>query len=158
MTVALLFVCLGNICRSPTAHGVMLKQVADSGLGERISVDSAGTGDWHIGHAPDARSRAAAQRRGYDLEGLRARQVCSADFRRFDYILAMDRGNLAELQRTAPADATARVELFLGFAQDPPVLEVPDPYYGGAQGFEQVLDLVEAASAGLLAHIRRTHF
>jgi len=158
MSVSVLFVCLGNICRSPTAHGVMLRRVAESGLSDRISVDSAGTGDWHVGHAPDARTRAAAHRRGYDLESLRARQVSGADFRRFDYVLAMDRSNLAELRRIGPADATARLDLFLSFAQDPPVLEVPDPYYGGVQGFEQVLDLVEDASAGLLAHIRRTHF
>jgi protein-tyrosine phosphatase len=151
---AVLFVCLGNICRSPTAEGVFRELAAREGLAERIAVDSAGTGAWHVGEAPDARAQAAARRRGYDLSAQRARQISGEDFRRFDLILAMDRANLADLRRQQPAQARARLELFLSFADAAPVLEVPDPYYGEGDGFERVLDLVEAASRGLLAHIR----
>ncbi len=135
-----LMVCLGNICRSPTAEAVLRAKLEASGLAERVVVDSAGTGDWHIGNPPDPRSQRHAAKRGYDLSALRGRQVGEADFRRFDLILAMDEDNLADLQRLAPASAH-RAELCL-FAQ----VEVPDPYMGGAAGFERVLDLVETTS------------
>ncbi|GAB3272234.1 low molecular weight protein-tyrosine-phosphatase [Parahaliea aestuarii] len=150
--VRILFVCLGNICRSPTAHGVFEQMVAARGLSARVEVDSCGTGDWHIGRAPDQRAQAAAAARGYDLQHLRARQVSPADFDRFDYILAMDESNLRDLQAMRPASFTGHLGLFLPFA-DSPEREVPDPYYGGDEGFDRVLDLIEAASSGLLAEI-----
>ncbi|MEE4659573.1 MAG: low molecular weight protein-tyrosine-phosphatase [Halieaceae bacterium] len=145
-----LFVCLGNICRSPTAHAVFADQVAAAGLQQWVEVDSAGTGAWHVGEAPDARATAAALRRGYDLSSLRARQVQPADFARFDYVLAMDADNLANLQALAPPDFQGHLGLFLDFHPRPPVTEVPDPYYGGEDGFDRVLDLIEGASQGLL--------
>jgi protein-tyrosine phosphatase len=135
-----LMVCLGNICRSPTAEAVLRAKLDAAGLGQRVAVDSAGTGDWHVGSPPDARSQRHAAKRGYDLSSLRGRQVAEADFHRFDLILAMDEDNLADLQRLAP-EGSSRAEVRL-FAS----IEVPDPYTGGAAGFEQVLDLVEAAS------------
>ncbi|MGK2915149.1 MAG: low molecular weight protein-tyrosine-phosphatase [Porticoccaceae bacterium] len=152
--VEVLFVCLGNICRSPTAHGVFEALLVAEGLTERIAVDSAGTGDWHLGRPPDLRTRRAALARGYDLEHLRARQVEAADFQRFDYILAMDNANLADLRRLRPGDFRGTLDLFLNFGSGVPVIEVPDPYHGSADSFEQVLDLVENAARGLLAHIR----
>jgi protein-tyrosine phosphatase len=133
-------VCLGNICRSPTAEAVLRAKLKAAGLGEHVVVDSAGTGSWHIGNAPDPRSQRHAATRGYDLSALRGRQVTELDFHRFDFILAMDKDNLADLQRLAP-DGAHRAELRL-FSS----VEVPDPYTGGAPGFEQVLDLVETAS------------
>ncbi|MFI8609250.1 low molecular weight protein-tyrosine-phosphatase [Pseudomonas sp. NPDC077649] len=148
-----LFVCLGNICRSPTAEGVLRHKLRAAGLEDRVQVDSAGTGDWHVGKAPDSRTRIAAQRRGYDLSALRARQVEAADFQRFDLILAMDQSNLRNLQALRPAGAQADLDLYLRryeLALD----DVPDPYYGGEDGFEQVLDLIEQASEALLAEIR----
>ncbi|GAB3387566.1 low molecular weight protein-tyrosine-phosphatase [Azotobacter armeniacus] len=150
----ILFVCLGNICRSPTAEGVFHQRVRAAGLAERIRIDSAGTGDWHVGKAPDARTRRAARLRGYDLDALRARQVCREDFSRFDLILAMDRSNLQNLQVLRPSDSVAELDLYLrryALEED----EVPDPYYGGEEGFERVLDLLERASDELLAEIRR---
>jgi len=155
-TTSVLFVCLGNICRSPSAEGAFRALVDREGLAGRITVDSAGTGDWHVGEAPDARAQAAARARDYDLSMLRARQLCREDFRRFDLILAMDHTNLAELRRQRPEGARADLRLFLSFAGDADVDEVPDPYFGDGSGFEHVLDLVEAASEGLLAHIRST--
>lgn len=157
MTVRVLFVCLGNICRSPTAHGVFQHKVSAAGLTDRISVDSAGTGAWHVGNAPDPRASDAAAGRGYDLSSLRARQVAAADFNRFDYILAMDNDNLCNLEALRPGDYSGSLGLFLAFADGADCLEVPDPYYGGSGGFETVLDLVEAASDGLLDHIRAQH-
>ncbi len=148
-----LFVCLGNICRSPTAEGVFRHKLRMAGLEQQVRVDSAGTGDWHVGKAPDQRTCQAAQRRGYALHDLRARQVEAADFQRFDLILAMDLNNLSDLQCLRPATAQADLDLFLrryALALD----EVPDPYYGGEAGFEQVLDLVEQACDGLLQEIR----
>ncbi|MFV0276721.1 MAG: low molecular weight protein-tyrosine-phosphatase [Parahaliea sp.] len=150
--VKVLFVCLGNICRSPTAHGVFETLVRRRGLGEHIQVDSCGTGDWHIGHPPDRRAQAAARRRGYALEHLRARQVVSGDFERFDYILAMDRKNLAELRALAPTAFAGHLGLFLD-AGGKSNSEVPDPYYGDDDGFDHVLDLVEQASDALLEQI-----
>ena len=152
-SVGVLFVCLGNICRSPTAHGVFESMVASRGLGERIRVDSCGTGDWHIGQPPDRRAAAEAARRGYGLDHLRARQVESRDFERFEYILAMDHQNLADLKAMRPAAFTGYLGLFLSFAPELAVEEVPDPYYGGEAGFAHVLDMVEKASEGLLQEI-----
>ncbi len=151
--VRILFVCLGNICRSPTAEGVFRTIAArEAGATARqLVVDSAGTADYHIGAPPDPRTIAAAARRGYDLSALRARQVDSADFRQFHLILAMDRANLRTLQRLAPARHQARVGLFLDYAPGLERREVPDPYYGGPEDFERVIDLVETASRGLLA-------
>lgn len=167
--IEVLFVCLGNICRSPTAHGVFQHRVDQAGLGEQIRVDSAGTGDWHVGRPPDDRAHAAALGRGYDLSALRARQVSPIDFDRFDYVLAMDTVNLADLEAMRPPRYQGELRLFLDYAQhgspesvaanaaQRAVLEVPDPYYGAADGFDRVLDLVEAASDGLLAEICRRH-
>ncbi|MDO6595071.1 low molecular weight protein-tyrosine-phosphatase [Neptuniibacter sp. 1_MG-2023] len=149
-----LFVCLGNICRSPTADGVFKQLVSTQRLHNKIYVDSAGTAAYHIGNPPDSRSIAAAKQRGYDLSSLRARQVISADFDEFDYVLAMDNENLSNLKSICPEGAKAYVGLFLDFT-GLPVDEVPDPYYGGEGGFEYVLDLIESASAGLLQHIQK---
>ena len=157
MSIGVLFVCLGNICRSPTAHGVFLEQVRRNGLQSRIRVDSAGTGDWHIGHSPDKRSAASALRRGYDLSALRARQVVREDFAQFDYILAMDRENLRNLQRLCPANFGGELQLFMQYGDHPEYSEVPDPYYGGDDDFERVVDLVENAAEGLLRHIVQQH-
>ncbi|KAB0636092.1 low molecular weight phosphotyrosine protein phosphatase [Burkholderia stagnalis] len=153
--VAICFVCLGNICRSPTAEGVMRHQVEAAGLADRIDVDSAGTGDWHVGEAPDSRAQAAARTRGYDLSALRARQVSGADFERFDLLLAMDGANFAELHRRCPAEHRDKVRLLMEFAPGAAESEVADPYFGGAQGFEQVLDQCEAACRGLLDTLRQ---
>jgi protein-tyrosine phosphatase len=151
----LLFVCLGNICRSPTAEGVMRALVRDAGLQELIELDSAGTGGWHAGDPPDARATAAARRRGIVLEGA-ARQVRGGDFEEFDLLLAMDRDNLRNLRRLAPDERSrARVRLLREF--DPAAgrdLDVPDPYYGGPSGFDAALDLVQAACAALLQRLQ----
>jgi protein-tyrosine phosphatase len=150
-----LFVCLGNICRSPTAQGVLESLAAQRGLSGAVRVDSCGTGDWHVGSAPDRRAVAAAARRGYDLSRLRARQVCLEDFSAFDYILAMDRENLEYLHGMRPGGFQGHLGLFLAFAGDGAPADVPDPYYGGAGGFDHVLDLIEAASEGLLRTLSR---
>lgn len=155
--VHVLFVCLGNICRSPTAEGVFRSHLCERGLEDKITIDSAGTGDWHIGKPADARATQAALGRGYDLSSLRARQAMAEDFHKFDYILAMDRDNLDGLRQLAPADYQGYLGLFLEFSQQSDYSEVPDPYYGGAQGFELVLDLIEDASRGLLDHITQHH-
>ena len=155
--VKVLFVCLGNICRSPTADGIFGGLVAGANLQQQIHVDSAGTGGWHIGKAPDARTVAAARKRGYDLSLLRARQVSAADFLVFDYILAMDKSNLAELQRMKPSTYKGHLGLFLAFGEQDEYHEVPDPYYAEGEAFELVLDLVEDAARGLLNHIRKEH-
>jgi protein-tyrosine phosphatase len=153
----ILFVCMGNICRSPTAEGVMRRLVEDAGLTDRVEVESAGTGGWHAGEPPDERATIAARRRGVRLEGA-ARQIRAADFRDFDLLIAMDRANLRELLAAAPdEDAAEKVRLLREF--DPmsagaPDLDVPDPYYGGDRGFETVLDMVEAACRGLLDELR----
>jgi protein-tyrosine phosphatase len=153
MQDSVLFVCLGNICRSPTAEGVFRERVRRAGLSDRIVVASAGTGDWHVGEPPDRRAIAHAAKRGYDLRKQRARQLCPEDFERFNWILAMDRANLRELSAQRPADFGGHVGLFLEMAPHLGVAEVPDPYYGGADGFERVLDLIESASDSLLARI-----
>jgi protein-tyrosine phosphatase len=154
-TTSVLFVCLGNICRSPTAEGVFRAHSAGAGLSGNVHIDSAGTAAYHVGSAPDPRAQAAALRRGIDLSAQRARQVEASDFTRFDYLLAMDRENLANLEAICPPGQHDRIHLFLEFAVAPPVLEVPDPYYGSGDGFERVLDLVEAASEGLIADIQK---
>ncbi|HZJ92260.1 MAG TPA: low molecular weight protein-tyrosine-phosphatase [Thiopseudomonas sp.] len=148
-----LFVCLGNICRSPTAEGVFRKYLADSALADKVSVDSAGTADWHTGKGPDPRTCEAALKRGYDLSKLQARQATAEDFHNFDLILAMDKSNLANLEALRPADSRAELDLLLQ-RYDLPRSEVPDPYYGGEQGFEDVLDLLENASQALLAELQ----
>jgi protein-tyrosine phosphatase len=153
--VRILFVCLGNICRSPTAEAVLRTLAAREAPELSIEVDSAGTAGYHVGEPPDPRTRAAAARRGYQMQALRARIVEPADFERFDLILAMDEENLRVLRGRAPAVAHERLRLFLEFAAAGAPAEVPDPYYGGPNGFEEVLDLAEAAARGLLDHVRR---
>ena len=148
-----LFVCLGNICRSPTAEAVFRQLLAQSSVRLDIEVASAGIGDWHIGEPPDQRAQAAARRRGLDMSGIRARQIVHEDFALFDLILAMDRQNFAELRRRAPVQYRERVKLFLEFAPEVGAHDVPDPYYGGEAGFEEVLDLAEQAARGLLTHL-----
>jgi len=161
---SVLFVCLGNICRSPTAHGVFEQMLIDAGMDQRISVDSCGTGDWHIGNPPDARSQETAAASGYNLSHLRSRQLAQSDFKQFDFIFAMDKQNLADIRQWQGAQvSTSTIELFLKFAFDglqsdneehlkqsiiaeQHCFEVPDPYYGGADGFDLVLDMIKAAS------------
>lgn len=150
-----LFVCLGNICRSPTADGIFRELVKRAKLEQKIIVDSAGTGDWHIGKAPDSRTVSAAKKRGYDLSILRARQVSAADFDEFDYVLAMDNSNLRHLHALRPPHFAGHLGLLLDFGSNKKYREVPDPYYGDSDGFELVLDLVEEAAEGLLTHIRQ---
>jgi len=151
-TPRILFVCMGNSCRSPTAEGVFRAMAEAEGMA--VEVDSAGTGGWHVGERPDRRATEAAAQRGIDLSSQRARQARAVDFHEFDHILAMDRANLEDLKAIMPRGARAELRLLLDYAPDQPVREVPDPYYGGQQGFERVLDLIEAASAGLLARLR----
>jgi protein-tyrosine phosphatase len=154
--VRLLFVCMGNICRSPTAEGVMRGLLREQDLEDRVEVDSAGTGDWHVGSPPDARATAAARSRGITLAGA-ARVIARSDFEDFDLILAADRRNLRQLRAVAPPDARSRIHLLREFdpaSDGAPDLDVPDPYYGGDEGFEHVLDLVEAACRGLLDALR----
>lgn len=153
-TVSILFVCMGNICRSPTAEGVFRKLVEDEGLGDRIFIDSAGTHAYHVGKPPDPRARVAALARGVDLSGLRARQVGRDDLAEFDRILAMDFSNLDALRFMCPSSCLSKLELFLDYAPKLRIREVPDPYYGGHQGFERVLDLIEEASLGLLESLK----
>ena len=153
--ISILFVCMGNICRSPTAEGVFRHHVTEAGLGAQIRTDSAGTHAYHTGEPADRRAHAAAARRGISLEGIRARRVTDEDFEHFDYILAMDELNLVTLKERAPDESSAKVRLFLEFAESLPENEVPDPYYGGSAGFERVLDLVEEASQGLLETLRK---
>ena len=154
-TYSVLMVCMGNICRSPTAEGVLRHQVRQAGLGDRVLVDSAGTHDYHPGSPPDERSRHHASLRGYDLSALRARQVGQPDFARFDLILAMDWDNLAELQDECPPQHQHKLRRLMEFAEPAPSEVVADPYYGGKDGFEAVLDHVEAACAGVVRHIRQ---
>jgi protein-tyrosine phosphatase len=148
-----LFVCLGNICRSPTAEAVLRHKLQEAGLDDQVEVDSAGTSDWHVGKQADSRTRRAAQHRGYDMSALRGRQAVAADFQRFDLILAMDKSNLSNLLQLQPVTGKAELDLFLRRYQMP-LSEVPDPYYGGEDGFEQVLDLIEQACDALLLEIK----
>ncbi len=156
--VRILFVCLGNICRSPVAEGVFRHKVKEAGLEAHFEIASAGTGDWHVGKPPDARMCAAVKRRAVDISGQRARQVTEADFAAYDHILVMDRSNLENARKLDPAGTYAeRIALFREFDPEPGDLQVPDPYYGGPEGFEHVLDIVFRTSDALLQHLRQTH-
>ena len=155
--ISVLFCCMGNICRSPTAEAVFRAKVEEAGQAQNFEIDSVGTHDYHIGEPPDTRTQRAAMKRGYDMSMLRGRQVEVADFSRFDYVLAMDNANMAILQRLCPAEHRDRLALFLQYAQKHSQAEVPDPYYGGGEGFENVLDMVEDAAAGLLLQIQNNH-
>jgi protein-tyrosine phosphatase len=150
-----LFVCLGNICRSPTAEGVLRHMLIEEAPELKVEIDSAGTADYHVGDPPDPRTQRAALRRGIDLRGLRARRVVPGDFSKFDLILAMDRQNLRDLASLRPAASTAQLRLFMEYAPDS-CLEVPDPYYGDEDAFERVLDLTTLAARGLVAQLRET--
>ena len=156
MSVRVLFVCMGNICRSPTAHALFREAVTAAGLDDEFTTDSAGTHAYHIGNPPDARATATALERDIDMKDLRARQVCEADFGQFDYIVAMDRDNLSLLKASCPLAAQDRLSLMLDWAEgwgD----EVPDPYYGGDEGFVRVFAMLTEASRGLLAHSASSH-
>ena len=150
-TVRVLMVCMGNICRSPTAHGVLAQRVADAGLGDRIVVDSAGTHDYHVGRPPDERAQQHAARRGYDLSAQRARQLTARDFDAFDLVLVMDDANQHAARALCPPGQRHKLRRLTDFCTRHRASEVPDPYYGGAAGFEAVLDLVEDACDGVLA-------
>ena len=153
--VKILFVCMGNICRSPTAQGVFESRVAATELAQRVQIDSAGTHAYHVGEQPDPRATQAAAKRGIDLSRQRARRVEAADFARFDYVLAMDNSNLDDLLSICPEQHQGKVRLFLEFVGPSVRHDVPDPYYGGPQGFERVLDLVEEGAEALIEDIRR---
>ncbi|MBI1421859.1 MAG: low molecular weight phosphotyrosine protein phosphatase [Gammaproteobacteria bacterium] len=155
--VKVLFVCMGNICRSPTAHGVFRSLVQERKLQTVIDIDSAGTHAYHVGEAPDRRAQSTAKARGVDLSDLRARPVNLKDFDQFDYILAMDEDNYAILLNQCPQEAQEKVKLFLSFAPHLNRREVPDPYYGGLKSFENVYDMIEHAAKGLLADIEQRH-
>ena len=157
MVVHVLLVCLGNICRSPTAHGLLQYYVDKAGLNQKIIVDSAGTGDWHIGHSPDARAQSTALEKGYDISHLRARQVVFADFDTYDYILGMDQQNVNDLLAMCPDTYGGVCGLFLDIAGAGSKLEVPDPYYGDQQHFEAALELIENGVKGLLSRIQKEH-
>ena len=150
----ILFVCLGNICRSPTAEAVFRGLAEQHGLAAVVEIDSVGTAGYHVGESPDDRAQAAAKKRGYDMSRLRGRQVATRDFSRFDYILAMDHANLRDLQRNCPEQYHHKLELFLNYGQRYSEQEVPDPYYGGQEGFDRVLDLIEDASMGLINSLK----
>ncbi len=156
--IKILFVCMGNICRSPTAHGVFRTMVELAELGHLVEIDSAGTHSYHVGKEPDPRAREVAELRGYDMSNLQARRVTAEDCEQYDYVIAMDEENLMMLQELCPDGHEHKLCLFLDFSADSLLREVPDPYYGGKKGFERVLDLVEDASKGLLQHIVREHF
>lgn len=153
--ICVLFVCMGNICRSPTAQGVFERLVKEAGLEASITIDSAGTHAYHVGEPPDRRATQAAAVRGVDLTPQRARRVCEKDFESFDYVLAMDHDNLEDLRAICPAHVQERICLLLDYSETDQSGDVPDPYYGGAQGFDHVLDLVEEGARGLLENIRQ---
>ncbi|VAW90229.1 Low molecular weight protein tyrosine phosphatase [hydrothermal vent metagenome] len=155
--VKVLFVCMGNICRSPTAHGVFEHLVQQASLAKRIEIDSAGTHAYHVGEPPDKRSQASALNRGFDLSSQRARRVQKADFDYYDYVIAMDNDNLSNLLEICPRALSNKVSLFLSYADNVDEDEVPDPYYGGSKGFERVLDMVESAADGLLGEIKEKY-
>ena len=152
---SILFVCMGNICRSPTAEGIFRDKARQAGLAEKVEIDSAGTHDYHIGKPPDSRAQEAASKRGYDLSDLRGRQINAADFERFDYILAMDQDNLTLLNQQCPPHLQHKVRRMLSFSTRYPNLDVPDPYYGGRSGFDHVLDMLEDAVEGLIQDIQQ---
>ena len=149
----ILMVCMGNICRSPLAEGVVRRLVDRAGMSAFVEVDSAGTLAYHAGEQPDPRAKKVAASRGYDLSGMRARRVAEDDFSHFDLVLAMDKQNLSALERVCPDEYLNKLGLFMEYAKDPEHDEIPDPYYGGPDGFERVLDMCEAASQGLIASI-----
>jgi protein-tyrosine phosphatase len=149
----LLFICLGNICRSPMAEGVFRRVAEEEGLLHLFEIDSAGLGDWHIGQAPDTRAQAAARKRGVDISGQSARQIAPEDYRRFDLLLAMDGSNYEELLQFAPCEMRHKVRRFLDFAPHVRTKDVPDPFYGGNEGFDHALDLIEHAARGLIADL-----
>jgi protein-tyrosine phosphatase len=153
--VRVLFVCLGNICRSPTAEGVFRKLVCERKLEHQFEIESAGTHAYHIGEPPDERAQAACARRGIDISRLRGRQAVAGDIESFDYVLAMDRENYENLLEVCPSGLESRIRLFMEFAPSRPEQEVPDPYFGGVGGFDRVLDMIEDAAQGLLEEIRR---
>jgi protein-tyrosine phosphatase len=151
--IRVLMVCLGNICRSPTAEAMLRRKVHEAGLDDRIEVDSAGTADYHVDSPPDRRAIAHGERRGLEMRHLRGRQVSREDFERFDHVLAMDEDNLMNLRRLRPSGSHAKLALLLSYAPEAGALEVPDPYYGGPEGFETVLDLAAAAADGFIASV-----
>lgn len=155
--IKVLFVCMGNICRSPTAEGVFRHKVSEAGLDNSIHIDSAGTHAYHVGNPPDERAQEAALKRGFDLSAQRARQVKVSDFKHYDYVIAMDMSNEDDLFTVCPPGLEDKIHLFLKFASSR-TREVPDPYFGGGRGFETVLDLVEDAADGLIAHLQKNHF
>lgn len=157
MTINVLFVCLGNICRSPTAHGLFEYTVKTAGLSDKIFVDSAGTGGWHIGEPPDVRAQATAKQRGYDIGNLKARQINIIDYQRFDYILGMDEQNMMNLRQLKPSDYQGVLGLFLEVAGIGQGLEVPDPYYGGDAHFKEVIDMIERGCHNFLERIKKEH-
>jgi len=154
-SLSVLFVCMGNICRSPSAEGVFRAHVSQADLYVEIHIDSAGTHAYHVGEPPDSRATSAARNRGIDISSQRARAVEAGDFHRFDYILAMDDSNLEILERMRPEDSRAELKLLVDYCSDPDIDHVPDPYYGGKDGFEQVLDLLDIACAGFIIHLRQ---
>ena len=152
--IKVLVVCMGNICRSPMAEGALRRALQAAGLERWVAVDSAGTHSYHIGDPPDPRAQNTARQRGFDIGELRGRQVADLDFEKFDYILTMDSSNLSTLKRRAPARAQHKLRLFLSYSRKYPNLDVPDPYYGATQGFEDVMDMIEDGVAGLLKELR----
>jgi len=155
MMSKILFVCMGNICRSPSAEGVFRHVVNEAGLADAVHIDSAGTHAYHVGEAPDARAQAAARKRGYDISGQRARQICQDDFREYDWILAMDWDNLAALQQICPKQYHHKLMLLMRFANEFEEAIIPDPYYGGVDGFNRALDYIEDACQGVLEVVRK---
>lgn len=156
--IHVLFVCLGNICRSPLAEGAFRKMVVEAGFEDRFEIDSAGTGQWHVGQKADARMRSTAKRRGVDLDDIRARQVARGDLHQFDHIFAMDRSNLHDMLYLDPdGDHSTRVRLFREFDPEPDDYQVPDPYYGGPNGFDNVFDIVERTSEAILDRFREIY-
>lgn len=152
--INVLFVCMGNICRSPMAEGIFRREVTKAGLLDKVHIDSAGTHSYHVGSKPDQRAQNAASKRGANISGLRGRQVADADFEKYDYILAMDTANLNNLKRRAPVRFHGKLRLLLSYSRKYPNLDVPDPYYGGLSGFEENLDMIEDAVQGLIKEIQ----
>lgn len=155
--VGVLFVCLGNICRSPAAQGILEDRLRKAGLSEQIHVDSCGTAAFNVGKSPDARSQAASLRAGYDISSQIARQICDEDYERYDYIIAMDRINLTNVEAWAPKDYAGEINLFMAYCQNGGNAQIPDPYYKEADAFDGVITALERAADGLLAHIRSKH-
>ena len=157
MSIGVLFVCLGNICRSPAAQGILEQKISQAGLDGKIHVDSCGTAAFNVGKAPDARSQAASLRAGYDISGQIARQICDEDYERFDYVIAMDRINLTNVEAWAPKDYRGEIQLFMNYCKNGGNTQIPDPYYKEADAFDAVIASLEKAASGLLEHIRQKH-